>query len=235
MNFKYIQIIFFLCLGAFLTSNQLNAQVTPMAGNPVKGWDATYVKYCSADRRIYGSFEKTDGKNWKETNNQGTNYFVETHRDEWSVYLNDASRGVRIQLDLWVKKVKIAPYNSEYIVTAAKAGPRKLSGKKTISPRVQPNLPVQPMVGNPVKGWDASFVKYCSADRKIYGSFTQTGGKNWKESNNQGTNYFVETHRDEWSVYLNDAGRGIRVQLDLWVKKVKVAPYNSEYIVTEAK
>lgn len=37
---------------------------------------------------------------------------METGRDEWSVYLHDASRGVDVQLDLWVKTVKIASWEA---------------------------------------------------------------------------------------------------------------------------
>jgi membrane-bound inhibitor of C-type lysozyme len=37
---------------------------------------------------------------WVEGNADGSNTFIETHRDEWSVYLYDQSRDVYLQLDL---------------------------------------------------------------------------------------------------------------------------------------
>ena len=49
-----------------------------------------------------GSFKKTGPRKWAEYNAQGRAVFnfTETGRDEWSVYLNDRSRNVQIQLDL---------------------------------------------------------------------------------------------------------------------------------------
>ncbi|MEH6758083.1 MAG: mannan-binding lectin [Parasphingorhabdus sp.] len=49
-----------------------------------------------------GSFKKTAHRQWAEFNAQGQAVFsfAETSRDEWSVYLNDRSRNVQLQLDL---------------------------------------------------------------------------------------------------------------------------------------
>lgn len=54
-----------------------------------------------------GGFVHTGGKQWHEADNLGNTrfYFQEQARDEWSVYLHDASRNVSIQLDLYRKKV----------------------------------------------------------------------------------------------------------------------------------
>jgi hypothetical protein len=193
--------------------------VTPMAGNPVKGWHATKVDYSSADRKIVGKFQM-EGSYWVERNNQGSNKFTETGRDEWSVYLKDVARaGVTVQLDLWVKKVICKPWNSQYIVTGAQGGY---------------TAPAQctAMSGNPVKGTAATKVDYCNANNSIKGNFKLEGNK-WVERNNQGTYNFRETGRDEWSVYLKDDNRGTVVQLDLWIKKVKVGG-NPDYTVTAA-
>ena len=49
------------------------------------------------------------------------------------------------------------------------------------------------------------------------GSFTNTGGGQWQETDAQGrvTFNFREESRDEWSVYLFDASRNVSLQLDL--------------------
>ena len=50
----------------------------------------------------HGSFKKTGPRQWTELEEQGRAvfHFTETGRDEWSVYLDDRSRNVQIQLDL---------------------------------------------------------------------------------------------------------------------------------------
>jgi hypothetical protein len=54
-----------------------------------------------------GSFKKTGPREWTEydTNGRANYSFAETGRDEWSVYLNDRSRDVQLQLDLYRKWV----------------------------------------------------------------------------------------------------------------------------------
>ena len=44
----------------------------------------------------------------------------------------------------------------------------------------------------------------------------------WREHSPGVDFYFVERGRDEWSVYLFDAGRKIALQLDLYTKLVTV-------------
>ncbi len=57
-----------------------------------------------------GSFRKTGPGRWTEYNAQGRAMFnfTETGRDKWSVYLNDRSRNVRLQLDLYRKWIGYA-------------------------------------------------------------------------------------------------------------------------------
>lgn len=74
-----------------------------------------------------GSYRQGDGRNWSEYNLKGqkTFSFVEEARDEWSVYLADPARGVRVQIDLYRKKIRYAengqPYADLYDVTGATA------------------------------------------------------------------------------------------------------------------
>ena len=75
-----------------------------------------------------GSYRQGDGRNWGEYNLKGQKAFsfVEEARDEWSVYLFDPARNVRVQIDLYRKKVRYAengaPYADLYDVTGATAG-----------------------------------------------------------------------------------------------------------------
>lgn len=45
------------------------------------------------------------------------------------------------------------------------------------------------------------------------GTFRQVGSRQWVEQNKQGQRVFsfTETHRDDWSVYLHDASRNVRL------------------------
>ena len=69
---------------------------------------------------------KWDGSIWTEYNLAGgaTFAFEEQGRDEWSVYMYDASRDVHLQLDLWRKKILYAagsdPKVDLYDIIAAK-------------------------------------------------------------------------------------------------------------------
>ncbi len=52
-----------------------------------------------------GVFTKLRGRNWVEQNRDGRHHFRERARDDWSVYLYDASRDVSIQLDLHRREI----------------------------------------------------------------------------------------------------------------------------------
>lgn len=72
------------------------------------GLRVTRVDYApSANGTAQGSFRRTGDRAWAEYNAAGQPLFrfVETQRDEWSVYLNDSQRPVRVQLDLYTRRV----------------------------------------------------------------------------------------------------------------------------------
>ena len=71
------------------------------ASAKLSGWLAKKVSFNK------GAFVQKEGKNWVETdaNNQTQFNFAERARDDWSVYLKDASRNVHIQLDLHTRKI----------------------------------------------------------------------------------------------------------------------------------
>jgi hypothetical protein len=63
------------------------------------------------------------------------------------------------------------------------------------------------------------------------GVYRQTGPRTWGEFDSAGkqTNSFVEEARDEWSVFLFDPGRNVRVQIDLYRKKIRYAENGGSY------
>ena len=75
----------------------------------VTGYNVTMVKYTNGEVDPAGQFKRVDTKVWEEKSftNGSINKFSEEMRDEWSVYLYDASREMKIQLDLFTKKVNI--------------------------------------------------------------------------------------------------------------------------------
>lgn len=63
------------------------------------------------------------------------------------------------------------------------------------------------------------------------GMYRQTGARAWGEFDKSGkqTNAFVEDARDEWSVFLFDPARNVRVQIDLYRKKIRYTENGGSY------
>ena len=152
-----------------------------------EGWDVNYVEYEG------GSFTQVDDVTWIEMNSNKFT-FQEYNRDLWSIYLYDKSRDVYIVLDQWKKKVRykkggIGDYSDFYSIISNRS---KMNGKLLDG--------IVYLVGSkPIR----QIVKV---------------GKTWIESDLNSTankNIFVETGRDDWSVYLWDASRNVRLGLDM--------------------
>jgi hypothetical protein len=129
---------------------------------------------------------------WAEVGKGGQFNFVENNRDDWSVYLSDASRGVQLQLDLFQRQVNYSdgksPKRPLYAVTGAAAD---------------------------VNGHNVVVVTVPAARYSVSGPGT------WIEQGNNGSRFnFVETNRDDWSVYLSDASRGVQLQIDLYRRQI---------------
>jgi hypothetical protein len=160
-----------------------------------------------------GAFRQSGLREWQETNARGrVRYnFVENSRDQWSVYLFDASRNVSVQLDLHRKKISVGLAGQQmvdfYNITNAVA-----------NSNVPSNNPGQG--GNPVaiKGYNVGQVQH------LGGIYKHVGGSSWQETTLRGqvTHEFSEQGRDEWSVYLYDRSRNIALQLDLHGKKILI-------------
>jgi hypothetical protein len=143
-----------------------------------------------------GVFELSPGKVWTERGADGATFtFAEQNRDDWSVYLFDASRSVNLQLDLHRRQIFYSDPNSSqrplYAITGRSA---VVNGRNVIQANMQ-------------------------AGRLI---MTDNGA--WVEQGNDGATFnFVEDGRDDWSVYLSDASRGVRLQIDIHRKLVLYA------------
>lgn len=112
-----------LTFAALTGTAALVASTVPSAAQPgtdINGWNVDYVQFGG------GYYAQVGDKAWAEYNTAGqvTFRFVETQRDEWSVYLNDPSRNVQIQLDLFRRKVGYGtgggPKSDLYDITGAR-------------------------------------------------------------------------------------------------------------------
>lgn len=160
----------------------------PAPGGAVNGRTVTAVSTPS------GSFVQLTGRRWEERGRDGGRFsFEESHRDDWSVYLIDRSRGVRLQLDLYTRKVTYAD---------------------TDAPNMRDLYPITGSSAQ-VSGWNVTSVSYPQ------GGFRMTGPGRWDESGDNGGRFtFTETKRDAWSVYLIDRSRNVEIQLDLWRRMI---------------
>ncbi len=225
------------------------------ASAKVGGYLAKVVSFEGGGKHL-GYFKNTNGKSWVETGtsiNDTRFNFTEVGRDEWSVYLKDASRGVNIQLDLHTMKVMYSDANSArrelYTISGTRYTKQAVvrptgNVRKTINRPARRTCGVK-TVSKPtiVNGYSVKTVAFTHIGQTAtLGYFKQTSGKNWVET---GTNIndtrfnFTEVARDEWSVYLKDASRGVNIQLDLHTKKVMYSAANQSivplYAVSKAK
>lgn len=176
-------------------------RIIKVSGNQVNGRNVNQVFHSQ------GKFVDNGGGNWSEIGNNGGGFnFRENNRDDWSVYLFDASRNVNIQLDIHTKTIYYSDANSGrrplYKITDAKA------------PQTS-----KPQAG--INGRNVKTVKYPG------GRFKMKSGGRWQEKNNDGKHNFVETGRDDWSVYLTDSSRGVNIQLDLHTKNIYYSDNNT--------
>jgi hypothetical protein len=83
----------------------------------VNGQNATVV-YFGAKGGAQGAFRQVADKSWVETGPDGArrHALTETGRDEWSIYLNDDSRDLSVQLDLYTKEVKFSQGNNKGVL-----------------------------------------------------------------------------------------------------------------------
>ena len=162
-----------------------------------------------------GYFIQTGPVTWRESGKVDKFEFIESARDEWSVYLDDPTRKVSIQIDLFRKKIRYSdqetPWRDQYDVLNAAS----------------------------VVGWLAGYAQFRVDD--AVGSYIETGAKAWSELDANGKTVFefVESNRDDWSVYLNDQSRKVSIQIDLYRKKIRYSdpqtPWRDQYDILSAR
>jgi hypothetical protein len=191
-------------------------QYDVLSAASVVGWLVGYAQF-SLNGELLGGYLQTGSKTWNEVDSQGKTgfQFVETQRDDWSVYLHDSSRNVSIQIDLYRKKIRYSdsttPWRDQYDLSSATS----------------------------VVGWTAGMVVFPNGSGKR--AFIQTHPKKWEETNTDPKIvkfYFDETDRDDWSVYLKDPSRDVSIQIDLYRNKIRYSdsttPWRDQYDVLSA-
>lgn len=100
---------------ASTTSAPGPAPVPAPATGEVNGMTVTQVYFTGDGATELGSFVALGGGKWveRDLNRKTVFHFVETQRDQWSVFLTDRSRGVEIQLDLYTKQVLYGPIGQQ--------------------------------------------------------------------------------------------------------------------------
>ncbi|HEX4961665.1 MAG TPA: hypothetical protein VF173_12550 [Thermoanaerobaculia bacterium] len=162
-----------------------------------------------------GYFIQTGPLTWRENGRAANFEFTESARDEWSVYLDDPSRKVSIQIDLHRKKIRYSdpetPWQDQHDVTRAAS----------------------------VVGWLVGYAEFRT--NSTVGSYIETGPKAWRELNAKGETVFefVESFRDDWSVTLNHPSRRVSIRIDLHRQKILYSdpktPWRDQYDVSIAR
>jgi len=201
----------------------------PAAGNP------TTTDSAKGDNLVIanfngGSYRSEGGGRWTERNAGGavTFNFEETGFDEWSVYLLDRSRNVRIQLDAFRKMIRYGDSN-----TAMRDQYQMTSALRNGTAPVAPPTPPPPSSNRPAAG-SPTTTDGANGENMVIanfngGSYRSEGGGRWTERNAGGavTFNFEETGFDEWSVYLLDRSRNVRIQLDAFRKMILYGDSNT--------
>lgn len=194
-------------------SSKNNGNTTPPPTKPaelpkINGRNVNFVSL-TTNGSTTGYFRNTHDGHWDEirADFSPVSKFKETDRDDYSVYLYDKSRDVRIQLDLYQKQCF---YNA---------------GNDPQSPLYQLSNPM-----TSVNGKYLSHVTYKTSNGN--GTITMNPGTNkWVEINSDSGPSgfpFEEVGRDEWSVYITN-NNGTSLAIDANLKQVKILNDNNEY------
>ncbi len=181
------------------------------ASDVVNGWLVNLVEIGSGSQ-VAGVLRQATTDSWVEDGDVPDRFrYSESSRDDWSVYLHDASRDVSLQVDLHTRTVLYgsgSPVTPIYDVVSA----------------TDAHVPPKPVpASRVVDGLSVNYVEVGSKAART-GSFRQVGRNAWVEEDADGEDRFRfdERSRDEWSVYLHDPTRNMALQLDLHTQKVMI-------------
>lgn len=191
-------------------NNRFDLYKVLSASSKVNGWMANQASFSSLDGKPLGEYRQTGQKTWIEFNKNGDAVFAfaESQRDDWSIYMHDASRKVSIQIDLHRKKIVYSDPGTQRIDLYAVASAAAVSEKAALTP--------------PLRGKSVNLLDFSSLDGKALGHFRQTGAFTWVETdiNNQIRFYFTETQRHNGAIYLFDPSRYVTLELNLNANKI---------------
>jgi hypothetical protein len=99
-------------------SNTSPANNNPLAAQGINGFNVIRANYDG------GLFQLMGGDEWIEVTDDAHTYrFRETQRDDWSVYMFDASRNVHLQIDIHRQMITLAdgdgPHRNLYSIVSA--------------------------------------------------------------------------------------------------------------------
>lgn len=163
-----------LVLAGLAAPAMLVATAAPVAAQPgtdVNGWNTNYVQFGG------GYYARQSDGSWAEYNTRGqvTFRFVEVQRDEWSVYLNDPSRNVQVQLDLFRRKVSYGTNGGQrsdlYDITGARR-PDSPAYRPTPTPTPAPAANTRPVNAGPIWNQQDAAVKCPVAAHAVGGRWT---------------------------------------------------------------
>jgi len=105
-----------------------------------------------------GMYRQTGPRAWGEFDKSGkqTNAFVEDARDEWSVFLFDPARNVRVQIDLYRKKIRYTENGGSYADLYDVTGSAASAGDASATPPARTSTPLASSKGF----WNNSPVRY---------------------------------------------------------------------------
>lgn len=174
------------------------------------GYNATVAMHANS-----GGFVQISNFAWLEVGTGASFTFEERGRDEWSVYLHDVNRDISIQLD----------YHRNKVIYTDSSGTFDLYDITSSDP-------------DEITGYSATRCNYDKPGAPFgNGGFVQINATNWQENNADGSFIFNEIGRDDWSVYLKDPSRDVRIQLDYYTQEVKYSfgdsPYEFLYNMTD--
>lgn len=196
-----------------------NAQpnTAAMPVQEVNGWNVVRATHDS------GIFQRTSPDQWTEFHDSGATFtFEERNRDEWSVYMYDGSRNVWLQIDIHRNMISAGTGDAEridiYAITGSAAG--AVTGN--------------PLVDSGITGRNVIRADYDG------GLFQSTNGMEWLEVTDDGRTFrFQERNRDDWSAYLYDASRDVRLQIDIHRQMITIAdgngPMRDLYAISSAR
>lgn len=172
----------------------------PAAAGHATGYTVTEIGFGSSGR-TEGTLIQVGESTWEEVKNSptGNNFvFDETGRDDRNVYLEDPSRGVRLQVDLVARKIFYGDANTPR---------RELYDVLGASDRIN--------------GWIVRRVSYATGGKPM-GILRDVGGQ-WEEIPKAPNGYsyrFEEIGRNAEMVELEDTSRGVYLRIDLALGKI---------------